>query len=223
MDYLYYILAVLVFGLICTCCVRFTTGNSNRRALLEYVGRQRQAAESVKARQTMRSNRGQGGRANGTSLQTGAILEREIQHIRTPWGWPGHSAVVGEAAKPRMSKSVQAFADRLLREKELASTRLADNLRINASVRALVEDRPHQAGGNDGMQTVHYQPVKRPLLRDPGEPHDQLDNLGPLRAERIRARLQRLTSMNDAVPARPREDEEFRYVAIKDMKQPWGW
>lgn len=222
MDYLYYILAVLVFGLICTCCVRFATGSSNRRALLEYVERQRQAGELLRARRAQRGNHGRRGGVNGKISQTAAVLEREIQHIRTPWGWPGHNAAVAEAGKPSLSKSVQTFADRLLREKQLASTRLADNLRINANVRALMEDRPGPARGN-GMRAVYDQPVKRSLLRDPGEAHDQLDNLGTLEAERIRASLQRLTSMNDAVPARPREGEGFRYVAVADMKQPWGW
>jgi hypothetical protein len=78
------------------------------------------------------------------------------------------------------------------------------------------------------MTEIEYQKVKRPLLRDPNEPFDQLDNLGSVEAHRLRQKLQFLSAMNpDTVQPGEKNKNgkkiEFRYVELKDLKQPWGW
>jgi len=115
---------------------------------------------------------------------------------------------------------MQLLTDRLLKEKDLVSRASADP-RISGSIRALLEDRYGRVN-RQSMAEIEYQKVKPPRLRDPSEPHDQMDNFGTREAERIRQKLKLLTAMN-GVPAAAEEAKELRYVELKDIKRPWGW
>jgi len=115
---------------------------------------------------------------------------------------------------------MQSLTERLLREKDLVSSPSADP-RISGSIRALLEDRYGRVD-RQSMAEIEYQKVKPPRLRDPSEPHDQMDNFGTSEAERIRQKLKLLNAMN-GVPAAVEEPKELRYVDLKDVKRPWGW
>jgi len=142
-------------------------------------------------------------------------------HVRTPWGWPRHEERNRVGASSRnLSDRMQLLTDRLLKEKDLVSRASADP-RISGSIRALLEDRYGRVN-RQSMAEIEYQKVKPPRLRDPSEPHDQMDNFGTREAERIRQKLKLLTAMN-GVPAAAEEAKELRYVELKDIKRPWGW
>jgi hypothetical protein len=147
------------------------------------------------------------------------VRHKENLHYRTPWGWPGaHQA--GMVEPPGLSDTVRNFTDRLMREKQLVQPGQKTN---SGSIRALLEDR---YGPASGMREISYQKVKRPLLRDPSEQHDQLDNLGKLETSKLRRKLEFLSAMNNEVAADKagtKKRIEFRYVELKDLKQPWGW
>lgn len=115
---------------------------------------------------------------------------------------------------------MRKFTDRLVREKQLAQPG------SSGSIRALLEDRYRPATRD--MTEIPYHKVKRPLLRNPSEPFDQMDNLGRAESQRLRQKLQFLSAMNaDSAEQgdtnKNRKKVEFRYVELKDLKQPWGW
>jgi hypothetical protein len=149
--------------------------------------------------------------------------EKEKAQYRTPWGWPG--AEKESAQQPHISDTVRTFTDRLVRQKQLVQS---DRTAASGSIRALLEDRYGPV--DRGMAEIPYHKVKRPLLRDPAEMHDQLDNLGSAEARQLRKKLQFLSAMNNEQQAGGQSDGlkksrkvEFRYVELKDLKQPWGW
>jgi hypothetical protein len=126
----------------------------------------------------------------------------------------------GQNSQAGLTDAMLELTDRLVREKQLVETR-STNPRTSGSVRALLEDRYGRVN-KDSMDTIEYYPVKRPLLRDPSQPHDQMDNFGSNEAERIRNKLKRVVAMRSN-PAEASGRDELRYVEIKDVKQPWGW
>ena len=185
MEYLLYILAILLLGLLCLACIRFASQSTFRKPGV-------------------------------TKRKVDRLAQPAARPVPTPWGWANHRERNGAAATP-LSQAMQDFTSRLMREKKLASTRSL-NPRLNGSMRALLEDRYARVD----RSAVKYEKVKRPLLRDPSQPHDQMDNFGTREAERIRARLQHIKSMNqDALP--DSRAKRVRYVEIKDIKKPWGW
>lgn len=189
MDYAYYILAVLVIGLLCLCVIRIATRSRRNTVLLDYQKTRQKSAASPAP-------------------------------LNAPWGWPHHVSRIGHRNGVAGSGALRSFADRLMREKQVVGSMTAD-LRYNNSIRALLEDRYGRVN-REHMAEIEYQKVKRPLLRDPSEPHDQLDNLGTAEAERIRRNLQRMTSMRTGDRA-TRNAPVRRYIELKDIRQPWGW
>ncbi len=115
---------------------------------------------------------------------------------------------------------MQSFVNRLVRQRELVSSP-SNNPRISGSVRALLEDRYGRIN-KDGMESIEYSKVKRPLLRDPSEFYDQMDDFDSRESERIQLKIMNVVSMSSHEGFPPR-NPDFRYVAIKDVKQPWGW
>lgn len=197
MSYAYYILAVLVIGFACMCVIRYATRSRNRAGLGNYP--ERHAGDAT---------------ARG-GLKTKTVTARELRHVATPWGWPNHAA-----SRAGLSDSLHGFADKLIRSKSVADPADA-SLRHSDNIRALLEDRYGRVR-REPTPEVPYRGVKRPLLRDPGEPHDQMDNLGTAEAERIRRKLHYLKAMQGE--ARSAESKPaVRYVELKDIKQPWGW
>jgi hypothetical protein len=217
-DYLSYILAILVIGLVCIAVVRFATRSQNPDLLLQYMAREK-AARQAAARQSDRY----GDNAKTQPLPVIKSLRERHQekiHYRTPWGWPGSQKEI--AHHQGITETVRSFTDRLVREKQLVQSNAAAG---NGSIRALLEDRYGPV--NRGMKEIPYQRVKRPLLRDPSEQHDQLDNLGSAEVRQLRKKLQFLSAMTSDELAegqiKSTKKVAFRYVELKDLKQPWGW
>ena len=109
------------------------------------------------------------------------------------------------------------FADKLIHEK----TNVDDQEYLkkrNASVRALLEDR---YGRSARMSEIEYNKVKAPLLRDPGAPHDQMDNFPSGKAGQLAKMLKR---QSRTLPGEVRPvGKDARRADLKNLKTPWGW
>jgi hypothetical protein len=213
-DYIYYILAILVVGLACTTAIRFITRSRNPDLMLHYQARKKAARQMAE---------------DQSGLEDELIKEVAAKpihspghgyrktHNRTPWGWPG-----ADRGNQGLTQSVRSFTDRLIQGKQLTQTTSGFN---HGSIRALLEDRYGPV--DRGMKEMPYQKVKRPLLRDPSEMHDQLDNFGGAESRQLRKKLEFLSAMNrdedDLVLEDDSKKSGFRYVELKDLKQPWGW
>jgi len=217
-DYLNYFLAVLVIGLVCFTTIRLVARRGHSYTLQRYKEKQKALAEAKKAALGKSGKRTKRTAKSKTAAPIHRALHREIQHVRTPWGWP--NGQTGNTSTG-LSGSMQSLTDRLVREKKLSRTRSNDP-RTSNSVRALLEDRYGRVD-RDQPTTVEYRKVKKPLLRDPSEPHDQMDNFGVSEAERIRKKLRNVASMTHVGTSPRKPKSEHRYVDIKNIKQPWGW
>lgn len=222
MDYIYYVLIVLVLGLVGFALVRLATRSKNPDLMMQYEARKKATRNQSAAHAANNSERANSRLAGKDNTGSKSAQDRYVEktHYRTPWGWPG-----GEqpSSSQGISGAVRSFADRLMQEKQLQQPGSG-----NGSIRALLEDR--YAPVNKGMAEIPYQKVKRPLLRDPSEQHDQLDNLGSVEAKQLRKKLQFLSAMNNGELEKDKTNGEkrtkkveFRYVELKDLKQPWGW
>lgn len=223
MDYLNYFLVVLVIGLVCFTIVRLATRSKNPDLLIQYEARKKAARVQAAAQTKGKSSRAGSKLANAGNPAIKSLRDRHQEkiHHRTPWGWPGADRQNGSQG---VSESVRGFTDRLIKGKQLLQP--GESNSGNGSIRALLEDRYGPV--NRGMTEIPYQKVKRPLLRDPSEQHDQLDNLGSAETRRLRQKLQFLSAMNlvedgSGNQAKGTKKVEFRYVELKDLKQPWGW
>jgi hypothetical protein len=218
-DYINYILAVLVIGLVCLAVIRLVSKRGSSDALARLQERQKALEVARKEAMKPRGKRGTRSKVPGRAVPSSPVLQREILHVRTPWGWPNHPGSSSQSAG--LSGAMQSLTDRLVREKKLAHSP-DTNHRVNGSVRALLEDRYGRV--NRGQpDTIPYQKVKKPLLRDPKEPHDQMDNFGTAEAERIRQKLRNVNAMGGTSGSGKSSSGSPRYVEIKDIKQPWGW
>lgn len=216
MDYLYYVLAILVVGLVAIFSVRIATRSRNPDLLMQYEARQKAVRKLSSKR-----NKGSKNSALNDSLSAVETLQDRTIQTRTPWGWPGSQRETNQAPLG-ITQTVRSFADHLVREKQLVETGGAGASARNGSIRALLEDRYGPV--DRGERAIPYQKVKPPLLRDPSEPHDQLDNRGSADARKLRQKLQFLTAMtNEDQQSGSKRKIEFRYVELKDLKQPWGW
>ena len=151
-------------------------------------------------------------------------LHRELKPVPTPWGWPGH--IVSAAPKSHLrpdaqevhgvSESLYHFVDRLFHEKQTIDEK-EHQLRKNAALQALFEERYGKA---DTMQEVKYKKVVPPRLRDPGEPHDQMDNFPSGKLNGIVARIPR----QSAGPANLQKQRPLkRSSGLEEIRTPWGW
>lgn len=219
LDYLYYILAVLIVGLVAFNIVRFATRSQNPDLLQQYEARKSAARKLATDRAVARKSAETG----QPEPQAKSLRQRRQDRVpqRTPWGWPG--AQSPHFQQQGISEAVRNFSDRLVRQKKLAGSNSS-----SGSVRALLEDRYGPV--DKGMTEIPYEKVRRPLLRDPSEPFDQLDNLVSAESRQLRKKLQFLSAMNvdeaekdGSHGTQKSKKVEFRYVELKDLKQPWGW
>jgi len=220
-SYSYYILAILVIGLFSLVAVRVATRSAprtNRRHSARPGSLQ--AGAQPAARQAIGKSR-KPKKSPPAGPHTRSIFARELQHIRTPWGWSRHRELNRSSDETTGgSFALRAFVNRLTRGKELARDPASDP-RISGSLRALLEDRYGRVN-RESMETIEYHTVKKPLLRDPNEPFDQMDDFDSREAERIRMKLKNVLSMGSEAGFTAK-GERMRYVDIKDVKQPWGW
>jgi len=217
--YYYSILAVLLIGLVCALIIHRAhkqEGSEIAGAAAKRLGGQLKASKST--RKVVVEDHSHDKLA-WTERDNKLRLIRELDSVRTPWGWPKPSAEKG-MLNLGLSEAMKSFSDRLVSRKNPLGNRTAKP-RAKESFRALIEDRYVPSSWNSNNE-IKYSKVKRPLLRDPNAPQDQMDDFGIKQAQLVRKKLQRVVTMNaDAAVASKRD--ELRYVGLKDVKQPWGW
>jgi len=218
-TYYYSILAVLLIGLVCALIIR----RAHKQEGSELVGTAAkrlggQLKASKRTGKVMVEDHSSDKLAWAERDKKHRLI-REIDSVRTPWGWPKPSAEKG-MLNLGLSEAMKSFSDRLVSRKSRLGNRTAKP-RAKESIRAVIEERYVSTTWNSNNE-IKYRKVKRPLLRDPNAQQDQMDDFGIKQAELVRKKLQRVVAMNaDAVLASKRD--ELRYVGLKDVKQPWGW
>jgi hypothetical protein len=225
--YYYCILAVLLIGLVCTLIIHL----AHRKEGSESVGAAaRHLGGKLKALKRTGKGAAEGhshGKLAWAKRDNELRLARELHSVRTPWGWPKPSAEKS-ILNLNLSDAVQSFSDRLVRQKKQLESRTDKphaKARGKENFRALIEDRYVPSTWNSPNE-IQYRKVKPPRLRDPQAPLDQMDDFGIKQAELTRKKLQRAVTINadEAVtPKQGAKQDEFRYVGLKDVKQPWGW
>lgn len=200
-EYLYYVVVVSVLVAVCLLALNHSLRESRRAKEAERRGR-RSAAHRPSEEPL-------------PPARLHAAIERDLQQVPTPWGWPGselHHGHHGHGADEH-GGSFQHWVDRLVREKRTVED--SDyRLRRSASLRALLEDRYGRAV-EPGSQ--HYEKVRPPRLRDPSLPHDQQDNFPSGKTGQIMNKLTR--QHGQPVSTGSRRGRR----GLKEVKTPWGW
>jgi len=215
MEYISYLLIILVILISCLVLMRLP-------ALPEKT---RKAA--VRTKRSGKNAEHQASRLSKDEIQHNRkILQRDVQRVPTPWGWPGHQdlgSIKNNHAPPNsqvvhgVSESIHHFVNRLFSEK-----RTVDNqeylLRKDSSLRAMVEDRYGRASS---MKAIPYRKVKPSRLRDPSELPDQMGSFPSGKLDQIAAKIPKLieTVKILKVPV------SFKKAAgeSKEVRTPWGW
>jgi hypothetical protein len=153
-----------------------------------------------------------------TGSKPSPATARQLQTVRTPWGWPQH----GQPSKQKpghaeMSHSLRGLTDRLMNPKKTKEDQEYLEKR-NASIRALLEDRYGRASR---MKEMPYQKVKAPLLRDPSRPYDQLDSMPSSKADQVVSKLSRQSGAAKAI--RLSASKLNQAAEGTHVKTPWGW
>lgn len=213
MEYLYYVLLILV--LLAGCLFALRIPGRSRLA-----GRPEDLAERTNQR---REREQQKQRAKGADVaHRHAVLERELKHVPTPWGWPGsdlHGGKsdladhgYGEIAHPGV---LRRWVDHLVTEKRTIQDE--DYVqRREASLKALLEDR---YGRRIKPSEMTYRKVKPPRLLDPSLPHDQMDNFPSGKTDQIVSGLKKQPDKSE-----DRREKPLRKTgSLKEVKTPWGW
>ena len=95
--------------------------------------------------------------ASDENEQNGAkdqVSMKDVHGVPVPWGWPGNTAYTGTRHLNRGQTepgSIQHFVDNLVREKQTTRDE-AYQQRLEASMKALLEDRYHSPGHKPGQQ-----------------------------------------------------------------------
>ena len=213
MEYVSYILATLGILLGCLLLMRFPA---------RPVQKKRSLARTAKIEKE--ANQAINGKDADTDWRSNLVLQRELTHVPTPWGWPGHqgSASLRSQASPDIqevngvSGSIGHFVERLFSEKRTVDSR-EYLLRKDASLRTLIEDRYGRAST---MKEIPYRQVKPPRLRDPSQPHDQMDNFPSGKVDQIAARIPR---QPDPSPVVKKQSPLKKTADLHMVRTPWGW
>lgn len=217
MDYLYYILVTLAIMALCL----YLTGFPGLKRIDSD-----QAAFDERARKRRKREQSQSPRHDRIPEREEMFLNRGVQNVPTPWGWPGHDDKTGighsvhSASIPKtpevhgVSDSLHRWVDRLVSEK-----RTVDDqdyvLKKEASVRALLEDRY----GRTLRTPVKPDREGKPLqLREPGGLNDQMDSYLNGRGDKV---ISKLESQPGQLPG-SRVSGKSR-SRLKEVKTPWGW
>jgi len=167
---------------------------------------------------------GQNMNGTDTGLRSNLVLQRELMHVPTPWGWPGHQrpalyksqALPGAQDVSGVSESISQFVERLFSEKRTVDSQ-EYLLRKDASLRTLIEDRYGRAST---MKEIPYRQVKPPRLRDPSQPHDQMDNFPSGKVDQIAARIPRQPAL---APVVMQQSPMKKTADLHMVRTPWGW
>ncbi len=215
MEYISYILITLALLIACLFLMRLPALPDQKKH------------KTAKAQLAGKGARVQGGKLGKHEKQHAKqVLQRDLQHVPTPWGWPGHQDLgsfknshtpTNSQEVHGVSESIHHFMDRLFREKRTVDS-AEYLLRRNASLRSLVEDRYGRAST---MQEVPYRKVKPLRLRDPSEPPDQMDNFPSGKVDQIVARIPKLEETAKVLKG----PVSFRKAVAgsKEVRTPWGW
>jgi hypothetical protein len=207
MEYLNYI--VIILGIMAVCVL-----------LIRIPGQKRLKGDKVALSEKARNHRAkkQVSRAEEKKQKKHdqEVLHRELSKVRTPWGWPGHDHTVKlenslEAQEVHgFSESMHRFVDKLIAEKKTVENK-EFLLKKNDSLRSMVEDRYGRA---NKMSDQEYRKVKAPLLRDPSQPHDQMDNFPAGKVDGVKSKLS----------SQPESTRPYKKPSrLKEVRKPWGW
>jgi len=213
MEYFNYILITLGILMACLLLMRLPAVPEKRERTVVHV-------DLAEKKNVQKENK------DGLDIASRArlTLQREELHVPTPWGWPGHRGT-GSVRKPTIpnsqevhgvSESLYYFVDRLFSEKHTVDNR-EYLLRKDESLRSLVEDR---YGRTSSTKEIPYRKVKSPLLRDPSEPHDQMDNFPSGKGDQIAAQIPRQAEISRVVK---RKTPLKKTGGLQDVRTPWGW
>ncbi|MEE4217317.1 MAG: hypothetical protein V2I48_06895 [Xanthomonadales bacterium] len=212
MEYIFYFAAILVAVVLCIYKI----------ASLGRAERLKQSQRSIrKANRLSGKNRAKS--APGELRKTDEIRQRELLKVPTPWGWPGNPSPTHfiHAGKPASQPgedpaTLHRWVDNLVSPKQTKSDE-AYLRRRESSMRALLEDRfvsPKK------MTEIEYRETKPPLLRDPSETHDQMDNFPAGRIDRIESGLK---GSPQAETESSRKIKTIVYEETPALRSPWGW
>jgi hypothetical protein len=206
-EYLNYILIILGIMAVCILLIRIPGQKrlkGDKVALSDRARNHREQKQVSRAEERKQKKHDQ------------EVLNRELSKVSTPWGWPGHNHTVKlenslEAQEVHgFSESLHRFVDKLVAEKKTV-----DNeeymLRKNDSLRSMVEDRYGRA---NKMSELEYRKVKAPLLRDPSQPHDQMDNFPDGKVDGVESKL---SSQPESTRLR------MKLSRLREVRKPWGW
>lgn len=151
------------------------------------------------------------------------IRQRELLKVPTPWGWPGNPSQTHFIHAARHTPepgddpaTLHRWVDHLVSSKQSKSDK--EYLRRReSSMRALLEDRfvsPKK------MTKMEYRETKPPLLRDPSEDHDQMDNFPSGRVDKIESGLQ---TSSQAKTESSKKIKTIVYEESRALRSPWGW
>lgn len=197
MEYLYYLSVVIVILMVAILAMRRSYNrdlatNEGNRVLQE---KERQAA--TREHQTA----------------------RQLSQIPVPWGWPGSTQELRhheftKAGGHGSASPLHRWADQLISQKKTVDDDEYQK-RKQESFRALLEDR---FSSHCTANYIEYRKTRAPMLRDPSEPHDQMDNFPSGRLHKIQSRLSQQPNVRSiAASARTKSQ------TLSAVKTPWGW
>jgi len=213
MEYISYILVTLGILIACWLLVRLPAEPVQQQNRLSRV--------SLTAKETDRATNG---KSTDDGWHSRLVLQRELLHVPTPWGWPGHQGSTSSRSQMPLnaqevhgvSESITRFVDHLFSEKVTVDSR-EYLLRKDANLRTLLEDRYGRAST---MKEIPYRKVTPPRLRDPSAPHDQMDNFPSGKGDQIAARIPRQPQFSRVV----RQQTPLKKTAgLHEVRTPWGW
>jgi hypothetical protein len=152
------------------------------------------------------------------------VLQRELQRVPTPWGWPGNELRRKDDANlapygldlANSPGSMKSWIDHLIAEKRTVDDDDFQS-RKQAALRSMVEDR---YGRSIQAAEMKFKKVKPPRLQEPGRPHDQMDNFPSGRVDALASKLS--PQPGESKVGVPRQAIR-KTMALGDIKQPWGW
>ena len=212
MEYIYYFAAILVAVVLCIYEIA-SLGKADRL-------NKSQRAIGTKSRLSKNDEKKS---APDQLKKTDEIRQRELLKVPTPWGWPGNSSQTHFIHSARQTPdpgedlaTLHRWVDHLVSPKQ-TKTDEAYLRRRESSLRALLEDRfvsPNK------MTKMEYRETRPPLLRDPSEGHDQMDNFPSGRVDKIEANLK-------ASPqAKSKSSKKIKTIVFEEpppLRSPWGW
>ena len=213
MEYVYYLMIVL--GMIVLCLYQMHRSRDPNADVVRLSHRKPDRTEAGKKESNV----------SKTLDNQKAVLQREIAHVPTPWGWPGYqpgpngrqpNAHQGKHEAQGVSDSLQRWIDHLVSEKRTINDE-EFRAKQRACIRALLEDR---FGRPRAGREIKYRQAGGFLLRDPSQPHDQMDNFPSGRLNKIESKLK---AQPESARATSALDRKIRYEGLKEVKTPWGW